>query len=76
MVKPEERKNDMNDKIIKMLEEIKDERIQKDIEIHNALVVIKWNLTDIKCNTDNKDALFAAKMIEKHIKELEKKLFQ
>jgi hypothetical protein len=66
----------MNDKIVKMLEEIKEEQIQKDIEIHNALAVIKWNLTDIKCNTDNKDALMAAKMIEKHIKELEKKLFQ
>jgi hypothetical protein len=66
----------MNDKIVKMLEEIKEEQMKKNIDIHNELVVIKWNLTDIKCNTDNGDALMAVKMIEKHIKELEKKLFQ
>ena len=58
------------------IEQIKEEQMKKNIDIHNELVVIKWNLIDIKCNTDNKDALMAVKMIEKHIKELEKKLFQ
>lgn len=66
----------MNDKIIEMLEEIKQKQLEKDIEIYNAFEVIKWNLIDIKTNTDNKDALFAVKMIEKHIKDLENKLFQ
>jgi hypothetical protein len=66
----------MEEKINKLLEELKEEQIQKDIEIHNTLVAIKWCLIDIKTNTDNGDALLAVKMIEKHIKELEKKLFQ
>jgi hypothetical protein len=61
----------MNDKI----EQLKEEQIQKNIEIYNTLVAIKWCLIDIKTNTDNGDALMAVKMIEKHIKELEKKLF-
>jgi hypothetical protein len=58
------------------IEQIKEEQMKKNIDIHNELVVIKWNLIDIKCNTYNKEDLMAVKMIEKHIKELEKKLFQ
>jgi hypothetical protein len=66
----------MEEKIIKMLEEIQSEKMKTDIEIHNTLFGIKGYLIDIKCNTDNGDVLFAVKNIESLIAKLEKKLFQ
>ncbi len=64
----------MEEKINKLLEEIKEKEIRLNIDILNPLTEIKWNLIDIKTNTDNKDALMAVKRIEKVIKELENRI--